>query len=372
MHTYIRKNVTFLFLCLLLSITITVTASAKTTFLPDWEEEPYDFDGGEDYNLCERSTDPVYHYAPGSNKCKDGETCSEGQCVQVCTDTCASKGYSDSEPAGYNCSTTSVCDQTCYKDCVCATTCEDKVTSKPANSSYTTESCTACGSTKTINTGWTCNDGYEKSGNSCVEQCVPDPDCKAPAGYASLSSCPAHGACDYCEPGCGKARIYWLADGCDSGYEVNAAGTGCEEITCDYTKTAKDCSAQCKNVGSLSCKRDGTTYYQSCGSSKCSGSTPYCNMDGKCVQCVSDSQCPSSKPHCNSSGSCVECEYDSHCPTMQRCMSNTCEWDLDDNCDSNYGQEYICSETSSKLTVCCCPKGKSCGDNNCNCYDVNL
>ncbi len=100
-----------------------------------------------------------------------GQTCYY-DCKSSCTDTCSSKGYKTSQPSGYTCSTTSVCGQTCYKDCVCATTCEDKVTSKPANSSYTTESCTACGSTKTINTGWTCNDGYEKSGNSCVEQCT--------------------------------------------------------------------------------------------------------------------------------------------------------------------------------------------------------
>ncbi len=521
MHTYIRKNVTFLFLCLLLSITITVTASAKTTFLPDWEEEPYDFDGGEDYNLCERSTDPVYHYAPGSNKCpspkiydhtcphssdwisecycpssynqtcstpyvgigqscdgkyesccdprcregstascsypyvtdytsttecgqtcyvcrygndcntscspdetatptgstndyngeacvtcapqctpkasesgctcgtyscsdecggtrtcctpcpetpsctetcaskgyqtaqpsgqtcstttvcgetcyydcqsdctytytaadcnaecknvgtsscirdgityyetcgsskcKDGETCSEGQCVSTCTDTCSSKGYQTSQPGGYTCSTTSVCGQTCYKDCVCATTCEDKVTSKPANSSYTTESCTACGSTKTINTGWTCNDGYEKSGNSCVEQCT---DTCSSKGYKT--SQPSGQTCSTTTV-CGQTCYY----DCKS--------------DCTYNLSEGYCRGVCRDVGSVSCTRNGTTYYQSCGNYKCSSGQ-------SCISgnCVSDDPCDNKTAvSVPANASCSS--YYSDCP--DKCAAWTC------------------------------------------------
>ena len=53
--------------------------------------------------------------------------------------------------------------------CVCATSCNNTVTSKPANSYYTTSNCTACGLSKTINTGWACNSGYYKSGSSCLK-----------------------------------------------------------------------------------------------------------------------------------------------------------------------------------------------------------
>ena len=53
--------------------------------------------------------------------------------------------------------------------CVCATSCNNTVTSKPANSYYTTSNCTACGVSKTINTGWACNSGYYKSGSSCLK-----------------------------------------------------------------------------------------------------------------------------------------------------------------------------------------------------------
>ena len=43
-----------------------------------------------------------------------------------------------------------------------------------------------------------------------------------------------------------------------------------EPQTCNYTYTAESCAANCLNVGSSSCVRNGTTYYASCGSSKCS------------------------------------------------------------------------------------------------------
>ena len=39
---------------------------------------------------------------------------------------------------------------------------------------------------------------------------------------------------------------------------------------CTYTISADTCSSQCLNVGTKSCTRGGVTYYESCGSSKCS------------------------------------------------------------------------------------------------------
>ena len=69
-----------------------------------------------------------------------------------------------------------------------------------------------------------------------------------------------------------------------------------EPQTCDYTYTAESCAANCQNVGTSSCVRNGTTYYASCGSSKCS-SGQTCN-NGTCqsnsvstgfnIQCCDD------------------------------------------------------------------------------------
>lgn len=43
-----------------------------------------------------------------------------------------------------------------------------------------------------------------------------------------------------------------------------------EPQICNYTITAATCSSQCLNVGTKSCTKNGTTYYEACGSSTCS------------------------------------------------------------------------------------------------------
>ena len=86
-------------------------------------------------------------------KCPDNATCTYFA-------DCKSKVQSWSCESGYKQS---------GNGCVCATSCNNTVTSKPANSYYTTSNCTACGVSKTINTGWACNSGYYKSGSSCLK-----------------------------------------------------------------------------------------------------------------------------------------------------------------------------------------------------------
>ena len=86
-------------------------------------------------------------------KCPDNATCTYFA-------DCKSKVQSWSCKSGYKQS---------GNGCVCATSCNNTVTSKPANSYYTTSNCTACGVSKTINTGWACNSGYYKSGSSCLK-----------------------------------------------------------------------------------------------------------------------------------------------------------------------------------------------------------
>ena len=91
--------------------------------------------------------------------------------------------------------------------------------------------------------------------------CMPELDC-ASLGYKySYSQC----------GGKGLACLY------DSGKYF------CSETvsSCSYTYTAEDCAAECKNVGSLTCSKNGKTYYASCGSSKCSYNQT-CNY-GTCV-----------------------------------------------------------------------------------------
>ena len=141
-------------------------------------------------------------------------TCSASSCSAYTLSSCPSHGYCsqccsgkyklDSCASGYELSGGS---------CSCSTTCTDKVSSKPANSSYTTSSCTACGVTTTIKTGWSCNSGYTKSGDSCVEECIPLP---------SETGC-SYGA-EPCSDGCGRTR-----NCCKSAPADPCAGVSCPE-----------------------------------------------------------------------------------------------------------------------------------------------
>ena len=84
--------------------------------------------------------------------------------------------------------------------------------------------------------------------------------------------------------------------------------------SCSYTYTAEDCAAECKNIGSLTCSKNGKTYYASCGSSKClSGQT--CT-DGYCKQsvekqgyCCDDGEiyCGSGYTNCHTATSYPDC-----------------------------------------------------------------
>ena len=59
--------------------------------------------------------------------------------------------------------------------------------------------------------------------------------------------------------------------------------------TCDYTYTAESCAANCQNPGASSCVRNSVTYYQSCGSSKCSSGQACSN--GTCSPVATSGYC---------------------------------------------------------------------------------
>ena len=199
--------------------------------------------GGDVEKTCE-----TYGYAsPGSvdlnlYDCTDynlkpvhGLTCYTG-----CT--CKSKfKYDSSNCSGnYKPSGTSCGDK--YESCVCASgykLCNGKCIS---NSSCCTNS--DCGTNQSCNNGvCSCASGYK----SCNGTCIPN------------SSCCTNSDC-------GTDEI------CSNGTCVT---------TCTYTITAADCSSECKSAGTSSCVRGGTTYYASCGASKC-GSDQTCT-NGTCV-----------------------------------------------------------------------------------------
>ncbi len=100
---------------------------------------------------------------------------------------------------------------------------------------------------------------YSVAASTCSSQCK----------NVGSKSCTKNGTVYY--ESCGSNK-------CGTGYTCT---NGSCISTCKYSYTAASCSSQCKSVGSTSCVKDGTTYYSSCGSSKCS-SGQTCT-DGTCV-----------------------------------------------------------------------------------------
>ena len=211
------------------------------------------------------------------------------------------------------------------------------------------------------------------STNSCgiCTSCSGNPDCNVSdkscdCGCSSTNSCGKCTSCKSCPPedpcsgvSCG-ANAYCSGGSCycNSGYTGNA-NSGCTEVdTCTYTTTASSCSSQCKNIGSSSCTKNGITYYNGCGSSKCSSGQTCSN--GTCVtSCVSggSSSCSGQTSSCSSSqvqtASCKDCSGTTH----YTCRAKTCAEQGKKDCNGS------CISTSE----CCggCPSGYSCKNGIC-------
>ncbi|MDY4842347.1 MAG: hypothetical protein SO314_08300, partial [Alphaproteobacteria bacterium] len=102
--------------------------------------------------------------------CNSGYTEQGGSCVKKCTDTCSSKGYKSSQPSGQTCSTTTVCESTCYYNCKfndpCAgvtcsggKTCSNGTCVCPSGTKDCGGSCKNCCSDSDCGSGYTCNNG---------------------------------------------------------------------------------------------------------------------------------------------------------------------------------------------------------------------
>ena len=188
-------------------------AQARTVFLPDYEEEPIKFScagkgGGEDYCLCQRSTNPVYHYAPGAIKCSDpkiyAKTCPH-------SDDWITECYCPSE---YNKVCTSpyrgvgkVCDGK-YKEC-CDSSCPDGAKKNSCSHPYITERTLKNGCDETC---YIC-----RYGNDCNTSCGLDEDATPSGGTNDFN----HQSCVTCSPKCtplpnetGCSKTKECSDGC--------------------------------------------------------------------------------------------------------------------------------------------------------------
>lgn len=148
--------------------------------------------------------------------------------------------------------------------------------------------------------------------------CTSAPDC-ASLGYTKTSSnCPNGGVkCPF-----------------------NTALMFCAE-SCTYTLTASNCSSNCQNVGTTSCVRNGTTYYASCGTSKC-GAGQSCSS-GTCV-------CDSAYQY-----NCTGTGYAGGAGTSCNSKFTSC------NCSSGYTWSGgVCKKTTAPSGWCCNDGSTSC------------
>ena len=141
------------------------------------------------------------------------------------------------------------------------------------------------------------------------------------------------------------------------------------ESACTYAFTADYCSSQCKNAGTTSCKKNGTTYYASCGSSKCTSGqscdngicetpAPSCTYQYTFNDCFKLCKRPGSKS-CERYGE----TYYAACENYQCSSGQTCEAGY---CKGGCNYAYTASDCA---ILCKNPGSVSCTQNNTTLYE---
>ena len=160
------------------------------------------------------------------------------RCTKYCGSTCIAKSCSPSTNQSGCTNGTKSCDNGCGANTrQCCVPCTNKVTSKPANSSYTYASCYD-GTTKQIQTGWKCVSGYHQKDTECEQDCISN-NC---SGYP-LSNKPDNADFSECTikaTNCTTSGTKYKINSCNSGYKLS--GNNCVLKTCEddglYSSTA--------------------------------------------------------------------------------------------------------------------------------------
>ena len=156
---------------------------------------------------------------------------------------------------------------------------------------------------------------FDTSKYFCAEPCtytVTKATCDSQCKNVGDKACMKNGTAYY--EACGSNKC-GADEQCSSGSCVS---------TCSYTVTEASCTSQCKNTNGTPCTRGGVKYYPSCGSSLCSnGNACY---DGTCYHPVS------------TSGNC--------CGHATKCGYSGTSISTDDKCELFYGKSCyrVCTE----------------------------
>ena len=224
---------------------------ARATFLPDRFEDlglsdydsldtDYNQENCDDYPLsicpegaeCDQCPFDVSKYRVyncASPYIKSGDSCAcppsvstdnpNDVCTEYCGSNCIAKMCTPT-PSHSNCSLGEEdCDNGCGENTrKCCVPCEHKITSKPANSSYTYEKCIDGDGEHQIQVGCVCNSGYHEKNGTCSNGGTCEKDCivNSCSGY-TLTSCPSDKICEECTKtaqNCSTDGTMYKAIGC--------------------------------------------------------------------------------------------------------------------------------------------------------------
>lgn len=228
--------------------------------------------------------------------------CAETNSCGICT-SCKSNPDCDviSKSCSYGCASYNSCQKctVCEEEPACTSNCSGYNYSSSSSCTYGASSCYdnctgqtwyKCNSAPSHSHAYYCPSGYSTSCSNGYTATAPkECSCGATSGTCYLCktedpcdsvtavSVPANAFCSNYYSSCPSKCSAWS---CNSGYKKS--GSSCvAENTCTYTLSEGYCRGVCRNVGSDSCVRNGTTYYNTCGSYKCS-SDEDC-ISGSCV-----------------------------------------------------------------------------------------
>ncbi len=271
------------------------------------------------------------------------------RCTKYCGSTCIAKSCTPTSNQSGCTNGTQSCDNGCGANTrQCCVPCSHKVTSKPANSSYTYSSCYD-GTTKQIQTGWKCNSGYHQKDNECEQDCISN-NC---SGYP-LSNKPDNASFSECTikaTNCTTSGTKYKIDSCNSGYHLSNNSCVAHSYSCPSGYQSSACSDSQVQTGSA----DKTC---SCGAT-----------NGKCYTCRAKTCEEKGQKTCN--GSCISTsECCGGCGTGQKCENGTCVTTCVaggsascsgvSSCGSNQVQTSSCMTCSGTTLYTC--RAKNCAE----------
>ena len=297
-------------------------------------------------------------------------TYANDKCTQYCDGKCIKKSCTPTANQSNCTNGTQNCDNGCGQNTrKCCVACTHKITTKPANSSYTYSSCNDGSGSHQIQTGWKCNPGYHEKNGDCEKDCIAN----TCSGY-TLAGCPTNATCSSCSKQtttCGGGATMYKMTGCNSGYHQSGNTCVAHSYTCPSgyqasssgmispVSTAKKCSC---GATSGTCYKESHSHSYTCPSGYQASSAGMSNPTStpKKCSCGATSGYCYKESHVHSFTSCPSGFtgfYDYTCSSVGRVQETatiTCSCGAKGTCyKQTYSRDnYLDPETTYTCTCC--------------------